>query len=52
MMHAAATGRSLCVPAEYRATTVQVCGPWAVGSGTPMIGTPVGHHLHTGATVR
>jgi len=41
------------VPAEYRATTVQVCGlwPWAVGSGTPMIGTPVGHHLHTGATV-
>ena len=41
------------VPPEYRATTVQVCGlwPWAVGSGTPMIGTPIGHHLHTGATV-
>ncbi len=40
-------------PPEYRATTVQVCGlwPWSVGAGTPMIGTPIGHHLETGATV-
>jgi len=42
------------VPPEYRATSVQACGlwPWAVGSGTPMIGTPIGHHLlEAGATV-
>jgi hypothetical protein len=40
-------------PREYRGTTVQVCGLWpfAAGSGTPMIGTPIGHHLRTGATV-
>jgi len=24
---------------------------WSVGAGTPMIGTPIGHHLETGATV-
>ncbi|MGH3533090.1 MAG: hypothetical protein ACRDQG_00020 [Pseudonocardiaceae bacterium] len=40
-------------PTEYRGTTVQVCGlwPYAAGSGTPMVGTPIGHHLRTGATV-
>lgn len=40
-------------PTEYRGTTVQVCGlwPYGAGSGTPMIGTPIGHHLRTGATV-
>lgn len=48
-------GESLLVePApEWRATTVQVCGLWpfAVGSGTPVIGVPLGRHLFTGATV-
>jgi len=40
-------------PVEYRGTTVQVCGLWpfAAGSGTPMVGTPIGPHLRTGATV-
>lgn len=40
-------------PVEYRGTTVQVCGLWpfAAGSGTPMVGTPIGSHLLTGATV-
>jgi hypothetical protein len=40
-------------PVEYRGTTVQVCGLWpfAAGSGSPMIGVPVGSHLRTGATV-
>ena len=40
-------------PVEYRGTTVQVCGLWpfAAGSGSPMMGTPIGHHLRTGATV-
>ncbi len=40
-------------PDEYRGTTVQVCGlwPWVVGSGTPMVGVPLGRHLTTGATV-
>lgn len=40
-------------PAEWRGTTVQVCGMWpyAIGAGTPMIGVPLGRHIHTGATV-
>lgn len=38
---------------EWRGTTVQVCGlfPFAVGSGTPMVGVPLGRHLFTNATV-
>jgi len=40
-------------PAEWRGTTVQVCGLWpfGAGAGTPMVGVPVGRHLTTGATV-
>lgn len=40
-------------PDEYRGTTVQVCGmwPWIVGSGTPMVGVPLGRHIKTGATL-
>nr|WP_245997680.1 hypothetical protein [Nocardia pseudobrasiliensis] len=40
-------------PVEYRATTAQVAGlwPWSVGAGAPLIGTPLGSHLHTGAPV-
>jgi hypothetical protein len=38
---------------EWRGTTVQVCGlhPFSVGTGTPMIGVPLGLQLFTGATV-
>ena len=38
---------------EWRGTTVQVCGlfPFSVGTGTPMVGVPLGRHLFTGATV-
>ncbi|WP_341769357.1 ATP/GTP-binding protein [Actinomyces bowdenii] len=38
---------------EWRGTTVQVCGLWpfAVGTGTPMVGVPLGRHAHTGATL-
>ncbi|NCD18151.1 MAG: ATP/GTP-binding protein, partial [Actinobacteria bacterium] len=40
-------------PDEWRGTTVQVCGLWpfAVGSGTPMVGVPLGRHIYTGATL-
>lgn len=40
-------------PDEYRGTTKQVCGlwPWIVGSGTPMVGVPLGRHIKTGATL-
>ncbi|QIS13938.1 hypothetical protein [Nocardia arthritidis] len=40
-------------PVEYRASTAQVAGlwPWSVGAGAPLIGTPLGSHLHTGAPV-
>ena len=40
-------------PDEWRGTTVQVCGlwPWVAGTGTPMVGVPLGRHVHTGATV-
>ena len=38
---------------EWRGTTVQVCGlwPYAIGTGTPMIGVPIGRHIHNGATL-
>ncbi|MBS3690815.1 hypothetical protein LRL17_30385 (plasmid) [Rhodococcus qingshengii] len=38
---------------EYRASSAQAAGmwPWAVGAGAPLIGTPVGRHLLTGAPV-
>lgn len=38
---------------EWRGTTVQVCGlwPYAIGTGTPMVGVPLGRHIHTGATL-
>ena len=38
---------------EWRGTTVQVCGLWpfSVGTGTPMVGVPLGRHIHTGATL-
>lgn len=38
---------------EFRGTTVQVCGlyPFSVGTGTPMIGVPLGKNLATGAAV-
>lgn len=40
-------------PDEWRGTTVQVCGLWpfAIGTGTPMVGVPLGRHIHTGATL-
>ena len=43
----------LQTPAEWRGTTMQVCGLWhfAVGAGTPMVGVPFGRHIHTGATL-
>ena len=48
-------GESVLVEAapEWRGTTVQVCGLWpfAVGSGTPVVGVPLGRHLESGATV-
>jgi hypothetical protein len=38
---------------EHRGTTVQVCGLWpfSAGSGTPMIGVPLGRELFSGASV-
>ncbi|POM25753.1 AAA-like domain protein [Actinomadura rubteroloni] len=48
-------GRSSYVeaPPEWRGTTVQVCGLWpfGAGSGTPMIGVPVGRELGGGAAL-
>lgn len=43
----------ISVPQEWRGTTVQVCGLWpfAAGSGSPMVGVPLGRHLATQATV-
>lgn len=40
-------------PGMWRGTTVQVCGLWpfAIGTGSPMIGVPLGRHIHSGATV-
>ncbi|MFE3459960.1 ATP/GTP-binding protein [Nocardiopsis aegyptia] len=38
---------------EWRGTTVQVCGMWpfAIGTGTPMVGVPIGRNLQSGATL-
>jgi hypothetical protein len=48
-------GESLLVQAapEYRGTTVQVCGLWpfGTGTGTPMVGVPLGTSLISGATL-
>lgn len=40
-------------PPEWRGTSVQMCGMWpfAAGSGSPMVGVPLGQHVDTGATV-
>ena len=40
-------------PVEYRGTSVQVAGiyPWIVGAKAPLLGTPLGRHLRTGAAV-
>ena len=44
---------SISRPPEWRATTAQIQGlwPWTVGAGAPLIGTPLGPHLRTGAPV-
>jgi hypothetical protein len=48
-------GESLLVQAadEWRGTTVQVCGLWpfGTGTGTPMVGVPLGTSLISGATL-
>ena len=48
-------GASVFVQAadEWRATTVQACGLWpfAAGTGSPMIGVPLGRNLLSGATL-
>lgn len=48
-------GRASYVEAapEWRATTRQVCGLWPfiAGSGTPMVGVPIGRDLRSHATV-
>lgn len=38
---------------EWRGTTVQVCGLWpfSVGTGTPMVGVPIGRNIMSGATL-
>lgn len=38
---------------EWRGSSVQVCGfwPFSAGSGTPVVGVPLGRHLDTAATV-
>lgn len=40
-------------PVEYQGTTVQVCGLWPfiAGSGSPVVGAPLGRHLTTGSVV-
>ncbi|MEU4605244.1 ATP/GTP-binding protein [Kribbella sp. NPDC023972] len=40
-------------PAEWRGTTVQVCGLWpfAAGTGSPMVGVPIGRNILSGATM-
>lgn len=51
--HGRGTASYIEAPDEWRGTTVQVCGlfPFAVGTGAPMIGVPLGRHLVTGATL-
>ncbi len=48
-------GRAVYVQAadEWRGTTVQACGLWpfSAGTGTPMIGVPLGRNLLSGATL-
>ena len=43
----------LQAPDEFRGTTVQVCGLWpfAAGTGSPMVGVPLGRNLISGATL-
>ncbi|WP_290512637.1 ATP/GTP-binding protein [Aeromicrobium sp.] len=43
----------LQAPTEWRGTTVQVCGlwPYAAGSGSPMVGVPLGRNILTGGTL-
>jgi hypothetical protein len=38
---------------EWRGTTAQVCGLWpfAAGTGSPMVGVPIGRNLLSGATL-
>lgn len=38
---------------EWRGSTRQVCGIWpfGIGTGTPMIGVPLGRHIFSGATL-
>ncbi|WP_254206181.1 hypothetical protein [Nocardia alni] len=45
--------RSIARPPEWRGTTAQLAGlwPWCVGAGAPLLGTPLGSHLSTGAPV-
>ena len=40
-------------PDQWRGTTVQVCGLWpfAAGSGSPMVGVPLGRNMLTGGTL-
>src|SRR3954471_18876433 len=40
-------------PDEWRATTVQACGLWpfVAGTGSPMVGVPIGRNLISGATL-
>ena len=40
-------------PDQWRATTVQACGLWpfAAGTGTPMVGVPLGRNMLSGATL-
>ena len=40
-------------PAEWRGTTVQVCGLWpfSAGTGSPMVGVPIGRNILSGATM-
>ncbi|MFC5750711.1 ATP/GTP-binding protein [Actinomadura rugatobispora] len=41
------------MPPEWRGTTVQVCGLWpfGAGSGTPMVGVPLGREMTSGASL-
>ena len=43
----------LQAPPAWRGTTVQVCGLWpfAAGTGSPMVGVPIGRNLLSGATL-
>ena len=43
----------LQAPVQWRGTTVQVCGLWpfSAGSGSPMVGVPLGRNMLTGGTL-